>query len=138
IPQIRRVVNLIGHLLCLLHYLLKVPLQSSVEGCTGDSLFWPRPNRFVLVGIAVVSRRRAGHGPILHGGILFLAGMPSLQEWSLSRDTFNILFLRLHVRSEVKKIVHRMPEILWRGPGSSAPQLRYFYCPVALSASVFP
>jgi len=28
-------------------------------------------------------------------------------------DTFNILFLRLHVRSEVKKIVHRMPEILF-------------------------
>ena len=28
-------------------------------------------------------------------------------------DTFNILFLRLLVRSEVKKIVHRMPEILF-------------------------
>jgi hypothetical protein len=28
-------------------------------------------------------------------------------------DTFNILFLRLHVRSEVKKIVYRMPQILF-------------------------
>ena len=28
-------------------------------------------------------------------------------------DTFNILFLWLHFRSEVKKIVHRMPEILF-------------------------
>jgi hypothetical protein len=28
-------------------------------------------------------------------------------------DTFNILFLGPHVRSEIKKIVHRMPEILF-------------------------
>ena len=28
-------------------------------------------------------------------------------------DTFNILFLRLHVRSEIKEIVHRMPKILF-------------------------
>jgi hypothetical protein len=27
--------------------------------------------------------------------------------------TFNILFLRLHARSEVKEIVHRMSEILF-------------------------
>jgi hypothetical protein len=38
----------------------------------------------VLVRIAVLSRRRAGHVPILRGGILFLAEIPFLQEWSLS------------------------------------------------------
>ena len=39
IPQVRGFVDLIGHLLCFLHYLLKLPPQSSVEGCAGDSLF---------------------------------------------------------------------------------------------------
>jgi hypothetical protein len=32
------------------------------------------------LGIAVLSRRRAGHGPILRGGILSLAEMPFLQS----------------------------------------------------------
>lgn len=41
-------------------------------------------NRFVLVGIAVLSRRRAGHGPILRGGILSLAEMPFLHRRRLS------------------------------------------------------
>jgi len=35
----RGFIDLICHLLCFLHYIVKLPLQSSVEGSAGDSLF---------------------------------------------------------------------------------------------------
>jgi len=39
VPQIRRLLDLAGHLLCFLDHLVKLPLQSSVEGFAGDGLF---------------------------------------------------------------------------------------------------
>jgi hypothetical protein len=39
VPQIRHLLDLAGHLLCFLNHLVKLPLQSSVEGFAGDGLF---------------------------------------------------------------------------------------------------
>jgi hypothetical protein len=39
VPQIRRLLDLAGHLFCFLHHLVKLPLQSSVKGLAGDGLF---------------------------------------------------------------------------------------------------
>src|ERR1035437_6695939 len=78
VPQIRRLLDLAGHLLCFLNHLVELSPQGSVEGFAGDALFWPRPNRCVLVGIAVLSRRWAAHVPILRGRILSPGGTSSL------------------------------------------------------------
>jgi hypothetical protein len=39
VPQIRRLLDLVGHLLCLLNHFVKFLAQSSVEGFAGDGLF---------------------------------------------------------------------------------------------------
>src|SRR5882762_1008774 len=39
VPQIRRLLDLAGHLLCFLNHLVKLSPQGSVEGCAGDDLF---------------------------------------------------------------------------------------------------
>lgn len=39
IPQIRQLLNRVGHLLCFLNHSVKLPTQSSVEGCLGNGLF---------------------------------------------------------------------------------------------------
>ena len=83
IPQIRQLLNRVGHLLCFLNHSVKLPTQSSVEGCAGNGFFWTRPNRFALVGIGVWPRRLA-HLCVLRRGILCLCTAPFLLEWTLS------------------------------------------------------
>ena len=39
VPQIRRLLDLAGHLLCFLNHLVKLSPQGSVEGFAGDGLF---------------------------------------------------------------------------------------------------
>ncbi len=39
VPQIRRPLDLAGHLLCFLNYLVKLSPQGSVEGFAGEGLF---------------------------------------------------------------------------------------------------
>src|SRR5262245_30155030 len=79
IPQVVGLADLIRLSPYFLHDLVQLPFQSGVANCAGDSLFRPRPNGFVLVGIAVSRRRRAAHLPILFGGILSLARVPFLR-----------------------------------------------------------
>lgn len=79
IPQIIRFADLVRHPLCFLHRLVKFPFQSSAEDGAGDSFFRPRPDRCVLIGIPVLSRRCTAHGPIFPGGILSAAEMAFLR-----------------------------------------------------------
>jgi hypothetical protein len=39
VPQIRRLLDLAGHLLGFLNHLVKLSPQGSVEGCAGDDFF---------------------------------------------------------------------------------------------------
>src|SRR5260370_4286165 len=73
LPDVRRFLDLVRHLFCFVHDVLKFPLQSSVESCAGDGFFRFRPGRLVLVGIRVWGRRWAAHVPILRGRILCLS-----------------------------------------------------------------
>src|SRR5439155_14325880 len=65
VPQIRRLLDIVGQLLRFLNHFVQLATQSSVEGCAGDGLFRSRPSRFVPLRVAVLVRRRAGHVPIL-------------------------------------------------------------------------
>ncbi|PYV75454.1 MAG: hypothetical protein DMG96_17120 [Acidobacteria bacterium] len=73
VPQIRRLLDIVGQLLRFLNHFVQLATQSSVEGCAGDGLFRSRPSRFVPLRVAVLVRRRAGHVPSLRGGVLRLA-----------------------------------------------------------------
>ena len=39
VPQIRRLLDFAGRSLYFLNHVVKLPAQSSVEGCAGDGLF---------------------------------------------------------------------------------------------------
>jgi hypothetical protein len=77
VPQIRRLLDLAGHLLCSLNHFVQFPTQSTVESYASDGFSRPRPSWLVLVGIAGLVCRRACSDPP-GGGILFLAQMTFL------------------------------------------------------------
>src|SRR5208282_4378809 len=62
VPQIRRLLDLVGHSLCFLNHFVNLPSQSSVEDCADDGVFCPRPNRLVLVGIGGWALSRMWNG----------------------------------------------------------------------------
>jgi hypothetical protein len=72
-----------------------------------------------LTGVAVEKLLRAklswaAHVPILSGRVLCLARTPFLQlRWPARQDRFQMFRLLLPIRSEVEKVLHWMPEILF-------------------------
>jgi hypothetical protein len=113
IPQIRRLLDLVGHLLRFLNHFVQLATQSSVESCAGDGFFRFRPRRLVLLGIRVLGRRWAAHVPILRGAFY------SLPKWlfyrladAVGRNRFAILLPRLHVHPQFEAVVHRASQVL--------------------------
>jgi hypothetical protein len=72
-----------------------------------------KPNRFVPVEIAVLSRNVL---VMFRSSVAAFYALPRCifyRHGAVHCCRFNIHFVRLHVRLEVKKIVHRMSEILF-------------------------
>src|SRR4029077_15235169 len=78
---------------------------------------------FVLVGIAVLSRRRASHVPVLLAGILPLAQMPFLQGRTLSLERIHHRFPAAsgHFSFQVRQILLRKRPSITKGSAANAP-----------------